>query len=43
VGLRVPGAEGLEFTLAVEDATDRRDRRRVTATATWALRDVFGR
>lgn len=43
IGFRLPNLEALNFTLAVNDVTDRRNSRRVTATATWALSDVFGR
>lgn len=43
LGVKVPGIEGLDLTFAVNDVSDRKDSRRVTATATWALRDVFGR
>ncbi|MBL4915848.1 hypothetical protein [Szabonella alba] len=43
LGVKAPGVEGLNFTFAVNDVTDRRDSRRVTLTATWAVANVFGR
>lgn len=43
IGFRIPAVDALNFTLAVNDVTDRRNSRRLTATATWALSDVFGR
>ena len=42
LGLRIPALEPVTFTLAVNDATDRLNSRRVTATATWAF-NAFGR
>lgn len=43
LGIKPPGVEGLNLTLAVNDVTDRRDSRRVTLTATYAVANLFGR
>lgn len=43
LGIRAPGVNGLSFTIAGNDVTDRMASRRVTVTATWAVANLFGR
>jgi len=43
LGVKAPGVDGLNFTFAVNDVTDRRSSRRVTLTATYAVANLFGR
>lgn len=43
LGATVPGLPGLDLSLSANDVTNRRNSRRLTLTATWALRDAFGR
>lgn len=43
LGVKAPGVEGLSFTFAVNDVTDRKSSRRVTLSATWAVANLFGR
>lgn len=43
LGLAFPELQGISFTLGASDVTNRVNSRRLVATATWSLQNVFGR